>query len=345
MSTVASLPARWPADRTVSDDVVDRLLAERFERVADTVVTAAAVERWCGFFGEDRLRHRRADGGRVVPPLMLTSFARPVAPPSPGEFAPAGVVLHDRLKEELGLPIGIAIGYELECHALLHEGDRLHAVERIATVGPLRDTRFGPGRDWVIEVATANDVGDLVGMERWSMLGYRVLDEPPTRPSGPVAPGISVGAVAEVAPDFAKQFMATRESIVTGATVNRVWAAAHHDDDAARAAGLPGIILDTSSWVSMFGRAAADWLGGDPRPGSVSLSMRRPVLADDIVELVGTIVADLVDSNNVRWIGIDIVAAVSGRVVSSAGVRLAVATVEGADVWSLGPDRWFPSAD
>jgi hypothetical protein len=343
MSTVASLPARWPADRTVSDDVVDRLLAERFERVADTVVTADAVEQWCAFFGGDRARHRSGGGDPVVPPLMLATFARPDSSPAPSEIAPAGVALHDRLKAELALPIGIAVGYELECHAFLREGDRLHAVERIATVGPVRDTRFGPGRDWVIEVATANDVGDLVGMERWSMLGYRVPDEPPIRSAAPVATGDDVDA--EVAPDFAEQFVATREFILIGATVNRVWAAAHHDDDAARAAGLPGIILDTSSWVSMFGRVAADWLGGDPRPGSVSLSMRRPVLVDDIVELSGMIAADVVDSNNVRWIGIDIVAAVGGRVVSSATVRLAVATVEGADVWSLGPDRWFPSAD
>ena len=58
---------------------------------------------------------------------------------------------HEELKDALAFALGIAAGYELELHGLLRDGDRVAAVERIASVGEPGATLLGPGRRWVIE--------------------------------------------------------------------------------------------------------------------------------------------------------------------------------------------------
>lgn len=311
-------------------------MTERIERDAPTAVDRASVDAWCEFFGEDRGRHRTTTDGWVVPPAMTAVFGRPVVAPIDGSTQ---LGLHDRLKEQLGLPVGIAVGYEIECHAPLRDGDRLSSVERIVSVGDLRDTKFGPGRDWVVEVASANTAGDLVGIERWSMLGY---DPSRLRTSTPASARTSTAPVDDEPSQWSATVEITRDFIVEGATVDRVWAAGHHGDVAARAAGLPGIILDTSTWVSLAATLAARWIGGYPRLGRVSLSMKRPVSVDDVADISGDLVGDVVDEHGVRWVSVDIVGRVRGRVAAGAVVRFAVATADGTDVWTLRPDRWLP---
>ena len=55
-------------------------------------------------------------------------------------------------------------------HRPLHDGDRLEAVERIASVGEPEQTRLGPGRRWVVENTAAPSCGsgELVAVERFS---------------------------------------------------------------------------------------------------------------------------------------------------------------------------------
>ena len=330
------------------DALVGRLLTERVERDSFTEVRADDVERWCRSFDEGRVRHDVRRAGWMAPPEMVTTFLRPPAPPAPGAPAATNVALHERLKEALGLPVGIATGYELEALALVGEGDRLVSVERIAEVGPERDTRVGRGRDWVIEVvssfADGPSAGARVCVERWRMTGYdpsRAGGSAGTSASSPPDPA-AAGHALEGIPPMRATIVVDRDFIVDAATANRVWASAHHDDDAASAAGLPGIIVDTSTWVALAARSAAVWLGGDPRVGAVSLSMRRPVVAGDEVELHGEVLADAVDDHDVRWMTVGVTALVRGRTVAVADVRLAVATADGADVWSLAGERWQP---
>lgn len=327
----------------MDDSVIDALMAERIERVGPTSVDAASVEAWCSFFGEVRERHAVTADGWVVPPAMLATFGRPLVDPGDGSTQ---LELHDRLKAELSLPVAIAVGYELECHAMVGEDDRLHSVERISSVGELRRTRFGPGRDWVIEVASVNRSGDLVCIERWSMLGYD-----PEAPSPPATPGASGASSAstptsmdEATSSWTSTIAVSHDLVIGGATVNRVWARGHHEDAAAVAAGLPGIIVDTSTWVSLTAIHAAQWLGGDARPGSIALTMKRPVVVGDVIELSGDIVGDVVDGVGVRWITVDVVGRVRDRIVVTAVVRLAVITADGTDVWTLDADRWHPAS-
>src|SRR4051812_34893933 len=133
---------------------LDELLALRVARSGEVAVSSGDVLRWSEAHRETSPRHwpdRTPDW--VAPPAMVTSFIRPLEwrPDRPDGPPHRGSGLHDRLKAELGYPLGIAAGYELELHGLLGAGDEVASVERIASVGEPETTRLGPGRRWEIE--------------------------------------------------------------------------------------------------------------------------------------------------------------------------------------------------
>ena len=165
---------------------LDRLLAERVEKRGEVIVSSGDVMRWSEAHRETAARHwpdRTTDW--VAPPVMVTSFIRPLEwrPDRQGPPAARGSSLHEQLKAELGYPLGIATGYGLELHRPLTDGDRIDAVERIESVGDEEATRLGIGRRWVIEnTCILSGTGELVAVERFSMLGY----DPETDPAGSV---------------------------------------------------------------------------------------------------------------------------------------------------------------
>ncbi len=181
-----------------SSPSLERLLAERVERQGEVAVSSGDVLRWSEAHRETSPRHwpdRTADW--VAPPAMSTAFLRPMEwrPERQGPPTHRGSSLHEQLKDALGYPLGIAAGYELEMHRPLHDGDRLEAVERIASVGEPEQTRLGPGRRWVVEnTCTLVGSGELVAVERFSMLGY----DPAATPVPPAPPTSTSPTVAHV---------------------------------------------------------------------------------------------------------------------------------------------------
>ena len=287
------------------DAAIDELLARRAGRPPSPAIDVPTVDAWCAAFGSD-WPERRVD---VLPGIAFTTFVRPVAPPASGAAAPTGVVLHDEVKRVLDLPVAIAVGYELELQGPARVGDVLRSEERVATIGAERETRFGPGREWVIEVATSSAAGP-VGIERFRMLGYR-----PGASSSSSTPATGRGD-EEVAVSWTDRLSLGRDDIIRLATANRVWAAAHHRRDEAIAFGLPDIILDTSSHVALWA-GAAQRRRPDRPIASVELEMRRPILPDVAVDVVGIDHVDEVE------IDVEVVASVDGRVASRASVHFA----------------------
>ncbi|MBU3701347.1 MAG: hypothetical protein FGM58_04785 [Acidimicrobiia bacterium] len=283
------------------DDGLDRVLTSRVERAPSAPVDLDTVVRWCSVFGASR----DAEVDALVPALMYPTFVRPSSPP-PADARESGVVLHDELKQALDLPIAIAVGYELELLGQVAPADRLVAVERVASVGEPRASRLGEGRDWVIEVTTSTTTGAPVGVERFHMFGYRT-DAAPLTSGAPLRPPAADGR-----PDWTETLSVDADLIVRAATVNRVWAPAHHRSTAARAAGLPDVILDTSSQVALLAGAARRRRPDAPLR-SVELSMRRAILPG--VEVVIAGVDDAADTV--------VVATVDGVVVSRSVVRFA----------------------
>lgn len=257
----------------MTNDALKQLLEQRVQRDPSLVVTQEVVSVWIAEFGA----HWAECEGDGVPSLMYTTFARPPAPPAAGEVAPTGLALHDQLKALLDLPVAIAVGYELELTGVVHIGDQLVSAERIADLGEERSTKFGPGRDWTIEVATATQAGSPVGIERFRMLGYR-----------PGEPGTAQPREAQEPSPLAweERFSVTTESIRREAAANHVWAPAHHHTDAAQRAGLADIILDTSSQVARLAGAAQRHRPTERIVG-FDLAMKRSILPGATVTLGG----------------------------------------------------------
>ncbi len=280
----------------MTNDALKQLLEQRVQRDPSSVVTQEVVAVWTAEFGEQWAECE----GNVVPSVMYTTFARPPSPPSAGEAAPTGLALHDQLKVLLDLPVAIAVGYELELRGVVHIGDQLVSEDRIADLGEERPTKFGPGRDWVIEVATSTLAGSPVGIERFRMLGYR-----------PGEPGTPQPRKAQEPLEFAweERFSVTTASIRREAAANHVWAPAHHHTAAAHKAGLADIIVDTSSQVARLAGAAQRHRANE-RILSVELAMKRSILPGATATLGG-----IEEDRTTR-----VSASVDGREVSQATV-------------------------
>ena len=257
----------------MTDDALGQLLERRVTRDPSSVVTQDVVDAWTAVFGTEWPECV----GDVVPSIMYTTFARPSVAPAPDEVTPTGVVLHDELKTLLELPVAIAVGYELKLSGVVRIGDQLLSEERIAELGPERLTKFGPGRDWVIEVASSTTAGELVGVERFRMLGYRPGDSGPAPPQIPREPASFA---------WTEDFTVTTDSIRREAEANHVWAGAHHHTEAAQKAGLSDIILDTSSQVARLA-GAAQRHRPTYRIVAIDLAMKRSILPGATVTLGG----------------------------------------------------------
>jgi len=271
----------------MSDDALRQLLEKRVRREVSPPVERATIDEWCAVFGSAWPECI----GDVAPSVMFTTFVRPPHPPAAGEAAPTGVVLHDSLKVLLDLPVAIAVGYELEVAGEVRVGDQLVSVERVADLGEERATKFGPGRDWVIEVATSTDVGALVGVEKFRMLGYRPGEAAAVTPRTVQEP---------MSFTWTEDFTVSTDSIRQDAAANHVWAPAHHHTEAAQKAGLADIILDTSSQVARLA-GAAQRQRPNARIVSVDLAMKRSILPGAVVTMGGigdgrtTVVSAVVD--------------------------------------------------
>ncbi len=257
----------------MTDDALGQLLERRVTRDPSSVVTQDVVDAWTAVFGTEWPECV----GDVVPSIMYTTFARSSVAPAPDEVTPTGVVLHDELKTLLELPVAIAVGYELKLSGVVRIGDQLLSEERIAELGPERLTKFGPGRDWVIEVVSSTTAGELVGVERFRMLGYRPGDSGPAPPQIPREP---------VSFAWTEDFTVSTDSIRREAEANHVWAGAHHHTEAAQKAGLVDIILDTSSQVARLA-GAAQRHRPTARIVAIDLAMKRSILPGATVTLGG----------------------------------------------------------
>lgn len=257
----------------MAHDAIGQLLDRCVQREVSIPVERATIDEWCAVFGNEW--PECVDD--VAPSVMFTTFVRPPLPPALGETVSSGVVLHEELKALLDVPMAIAVGYALKVAGEIHVGDELVSVERIAHLAEERDTRLGPGREWVIEVATSTVTGMLVGVEKFRMLGYR-----PGK-SGAALPRTKQEPVSYA---WTEEFNVTAESIRREAAANHVWAGAHHDVEAAQKAGLPDIILDTSSQVARLAGAAQRHRPTE-RVTGIDLAMKRPILPGATVTLGG----------------------------------------------------------
>ena len=62
---------------------------------------------------------------------------------------------------------------EIVFHEPVRPGDRLKTRQILRSVSPLKTTKLGTGRFWVIEVEYLNQKDETVGVESYTGYGYR----------------------------------------------------------------------------------------------------------------------------------------------------------------------------
>jgi acyl dehydratase len=134
--------------------------------------TCASVENGNPLFWDERVA-REITRGPIAPPTMLSVWFRPHfwAPGRTKQVQPLQV--HFDLKEKFGLPEAVMTDNTIEFHEPVRPGDRLHTRQILRSVSPLKETKLGIGRFWVIDVEYLNQKGELVGKESYTGYGYR----------------------------------------------------------------------------------------------------------------------------------------------------------------------------
>jgi len=252
--------------------------------------------------------------GDVVapPPSVMTTFVLPFRWPWP---PPEGLPLrhiHYQVKEALGLPVGVITAVEMEFFDFARVGDRLSVSQRLVSVSPLKTTRIGQGRFWVMERSYRAQDGRLIAVERLTAFGYG-QEGSSSLPAGKggwseaveeallggqegsyeVRPPVALtwGQVAEGEELPPLTMPVTYLRLVYAASATRDFSPQHSDPRYARERSRArDIFANTPFQLGLVSRYLTDWAGPDCRVRRMRLSMRRNICAGDVLTLAGRVV-------------------------------------------------------
>ncbi|MCU0670118.1 MAG: MaoC family dehydratase N-terminal domain-containing protein [Myxococcota bacterium] len=134
--------------------------------------TCASVENGNPLFWDEKAA-QEITGGPIAPPTMISVWFRPhaYAPNRAGTAQPLQV--HFDCKEKLGLPEAVMTDNTITFREPVRPGDRLRTWQVLRSVSPLKTTKLGTGRFWVIDVEYVNQKGESVGTETYTGFGYK----------------------------------------------------------------------------------------------------------------------------------------------------------------------------
>ena len=112
-------------------------------------------------------------GGPIAPPSMISVWFRPHnwAPNREKRVLPLQV--HFDLKEVFGLPEAAMTDNTIVFGVPVRPGDTLETAQILRSVSPMKKTKVGVGRFWVIDVIYTNQRGENVGVESYTGYGYK----------------------------------------------------------------------------------------------------------------------------------------------------------------------------
>lgn len=205
-------------------------------------------------------------------PVSSTSlWSRPAVP----DVRHVALRLHHDVKGALGFEHAVISRYRIDSVRPSRIGDVLGHHQVLRSVGDERMTALGWGRSWDVEHVFTDADGRVLQIETFTAVGYR-----PTRrsPSGDRRRLVGSGEQSWTVP-----------SLSSAAAACRVWSPVHHDPDAARRSGLPGVIACTQHLAAMLEMAElrGTWRdggcagvgGGFGAATRLDLRMRRPLFA------------------------------------------------------------------
>ena len=134
--------------------------------------SCASVQNGNPLFWDEAVA-RALTGGWIAPPTMLSVWFRPHfwAPDRSGTTQPLQV--HFDLKQALELPEAVMTDNSIVFGEPVRPGDRLRTWQVLRSVSPLKQTKLGRGRFWVIDVEYVNARDTWVGTETYTGFGYR----------------------------------------------------------------------------------------------------------------------------------------------------------------------------
>jgi len=152
---------------------------KRYEQVGEFDVergyvftSCASVENGNPLFWDEKVAQDLTDGW-ITPPTMLSAWFRPHSwAPNRSEIAQP-LQVHFDLKETLGLPEAVMTDNTIVFGEPVRPGDRLKTWQVLRSVSPIKRTKLGEGRFWVIDVEYENQKGESVGTESYTGYGYR----------------------------------------------------------------------------------------------------------------------------------------------------------------------------
>lgn len=179
MSETASETERAQSASDLPEDVRAWIGQVRYEEECEIEVergyvytSLASVQNGNPIYWDDEVA-AEVTGGPIAPPSMLSVWFRPHYW-APGRERPRQPLqVHFDLKERLGLPEAVMTDNEVVFYEPVRPGDRLRTRQILHSVSPLKRTRIGTGRFWVIEVQYLNQKDELVGKELYTGFGYR----------------------------------------------------------------------------------------------------------------------------------------------------------------------------
>lgn len=240
-------------------------------------VTADRVAEFVGATGDDPVRW-----SAHAPPL----FANVVL------FSAAPALLEDSRVA----PFTRSLIHSEQSYAWLRTLSIGERLEVIGTVTGVR--RRGPLHLVGFEIAAASDRGEWLTGEATFLMAEEAAAEsaeeteppvgerPPVAPSTPTASLPPAGGALEPLPCGA-----SRIDLVRYAGATRDWNPIHWDHEAARSAGLPGIVVHGLLMAAWLGRAAARYGAGPAPLESMRVRFRRPLRPGVGASIVGSVAA------------------------------------------------------
>ena len=115
---------------------------------------------------------------QYVPPVMLPIWVRSLDGARPDLEEQQASEFHFRLKNTLGLPLGIVKENAVYFYHPVEIGDVISCEQQLMEVTAERTNRLGTGRDWLIHINYYRQDGLQVGMESMRLFGYKKVEQP-----------------------------------------------------------------------------------------------------------------------------------------------------------------------
>lgn len=288
-------------------------------------VNPAMIRHWCEATGNRNPAYldpawaaASVHGALVAPPTMLQAWLFPGLEgiPAPGSAAQDPSAILDLLGQH-GFSTSVGVNSEQQYLRYLRIGDRLHGMSTISAVSPLKQTALGAGYFVTIAIGFFDQHGAKVGSMLFRQLVYRpgpAVAATALPAAAPVPAAPAAQACAAAARPFSSVRMGERlapmaipvtvSSIIAGAIATRDYHPVHHDVDAVRQMGMPGIFMNILTTNACVERFVTAWSGPDAVLMAVNIKLGTPNYAGDCMHLTGRVTG--LDSSETRAVEVSV---------------------------------------